>query len=367
MRLESARALKEELVNTELQGLFKASRELAASVRGAGGARAMRSLIGATDFPLAVHDYALAASPVGAVLTAQRTMAIGLSAQRKGPQDYQIALRVQRRALLSDGIVESIRKRSRKEVDVRYVGRIAKRVARKVSATLQLPTGHQRPLRLGCSVGHFQVTAGTLGAFVRSKDDEILLLSNNHVLANEDRCRKGDAVLQPGRLDGGRHKLDRVARLRWWQRLTPLVNLVDAATAELLPDVGHDGNRIPISARRVLAPFCGAPVDIGQHVFKLGRTTDLTRGRLSAFEIDNLVVAYDSGNLRFDNQIEVEAAGRDPFSDGGDSGSLVVGPDGVAVGLLFAGTESGGYRELGVTYLNPIDIVLKTAGVKLLT
>ena len=61
-----------------------------------------------------------------------------------------------------------------------------------------------RPLRIGASIGHFKITAGTLGAFVRSRDDgSVLILSNNHVLANENKAKKGDHILQPGDFDGG--------------------------------------------------------------------------------------------------------------------------------------------------------------------
>ena len=45
---------------------------------------------------------------------------------------------------------------------------------------------------------------------------------------------------------------------------------------------------------------------------KVGRTTGKTLGRVTAFELDNVVVGYDIGNLRFDNQIEIEGAGTTP-------------------------------------------------------
>jgi hypothetical protein len=38
--------------------------------------------------------------------------------------------------------------------------------------------------------------------------------------------------------------------------------------------------------------------------------------------MDNVVVEYDAGNLRFDGQVEIEGVGQKPFSDAGDSGSL---------------------------------------------
>ncbi len=62
-------------------------------------------------------------------------------------------------------------------------------------------------------------------------------------------------------------------------------------------------------------------------VGKVGRTTGTTNGRVSAFELDNVVVEYDSGVLKFDGQVEIESADSSPFSQGGDSGSLIVDAD----------------------------------------
>jgi hypothetical protein len=44
--------------------------------------------------------------------------------------------------------------------------------------------------------------------------------------------------------------------------------------------------------------------------------------------------------------------------DEGDSGSLILGEDRPAVGLLFAGTDLGGTNGQGLTYANPIATVL---------
>ena len=67
----------------------------------------------------------------------------------------------------------------------------------------------------------------------------------------------------------------------------------------------------------------------------------------------------------FANQIEIESTGTGPFSRGGDSGSLVYRVDGVALGLLFAGSESGGDNGTGLTYVNPIEAVLSAFGATL--
>ena len=99
---------------------------------------------------------------------------------------------------------------------------------------------------------------------------------------------------------------------------------------------------------------------------KVGRTTGVTHGRVTAFELDNLVVEYDIGDLRFDDQIEIEGTGEKPFSDGGDSGSLIVNSGREASALLFAGGDVGGSNGKGLTYANPLPAVLEALRLKLL-
>jgi hypothetical protein len=78
----------------------------------------------------------------------------------------------------------------------------------------------------GVSVGHFLITAGTLGVIVRDRSTgQRLILSNNHVLANSNDASPGDAILQPGPMDGGEQANDIVARL---ERFTPLRFVEDA-------------------------------------------------------------------------------------------------------------------------------------------
>jgi hypothetical protein len=258
---------------------------------------------------------------------------------------------------------------ARGEVDVRIVGRIDKRPgARRAARSLVAPRAvpwyqrNTRPLLIGASVGHVNITAGTIGAFV-TRGKATCLLSNNHVLANEDLARAGDRILQRATYDGGRQPSERVARLRFWIRLKKAgANFVDAALAEIDPDVAFDVSRlrdIMSGTDRRLAGVGPVPVDEGEAAFKVGRTTGPTDGRVTAFDLDNVIVSYDSGNLRFDNQIEIEGAGRTPFSDGGDSGSLIVNARMEAIALLFAGGDSGGSNGMGLTYANPIQRVLK--------
>ncbi|SFK45582.1 hypothetical protein [Cellulomonas sp. KH9] len=222
-------------------------------------------------------------------------------------------------------------------------------------------TGRVRPLRPGVSIAHVDVTAGTLGAFVLV-GGVVHALSNYHVLAGSPAARPGDTVLQPGPADGGRAPRDRVGTLA---RVVPLAPgrtaVVDAAVA-LLDEQDVDPT-YPVGRITRTARALG-----GETVGKVGRTTAVTTGVVTAIELDDVVVGYgeELGNLRFDDQIEIEGAGRLPFSRGGDSGSLVYRQDGVALGLLFAGSETGGDNGRGLTYVNPIDAVLEALDATLL-
>ncbi len=67
----------------------------------------------------------------------------------------------------------------------------------------------------GCVVTDFNYT-GTLGVGMRGWDSlagRSYVLSNNHVLANENRARIGDSVIQPGTLDGGHPTRDKIGEL----------------------------------------------------------------------------------------------------------------------------------------------------------
>ncbi len=334
MRLDSARELKTSLV-AEIS-----SRE--AADLSAGGV------------------WPMTARPLDAVDPVARTVAVGI-ARGAGPAGYRIAVRVQRRGLENARPVDDIRRRARGEVDFRYVGHVVKQAK---------PWGQarKRPLLIGTSIGHYRITAGTLGAFVSlRKGGEVRLLSNNHVLADEDRAKPGDAILQPGAYDGGRNPKDRVGTLDTFVKLKKRgVNLVDVALAALDANVKYDAG--VLTGVGPLSKDPGPPVEELDLVEKLGRTTGHTRGRVTAFDLDNVVVGYDVGNLRFDGQLEIEGASSDAFSQGGDSGSLIFTSLGHrAVGLLFAGGDQGGSNGKGLTFANPFAVVLQQLKADLVT
>ena len=82
----------------------------------------------------------------------------------------------------------------------------------------QAPTGRFRPAPGGVSVGHRDITAGTLGCWVH-RDGQWMMLSNNHVLADSNNADIGDPILQPGPYDGGSNPGDRIATLEDFVRI----------------------------------------------------------------------------------------------------------------------------------------------------
>lgn len=289
---------------------------------------------------------------------ARPEVALGIApGQRRG--DVRLAVRLQRRSLeRAQSFIETIRKRARDEVEVRFVGRIAKHA-------LPWYRIRQRPLLAGASAGHYSITAGTIGALAtQRKTGRTVILSNNHVLANENAAEVDDAILQPGNYDTGRRPKDVVAKLTTWVKLLPnKANLVDAAIAAVQGSIDFD----PLDYRGIgtLAGVRTDPVLPGIPVAKVGRTTGVTHGRITATEVDNVVIEYDVGELSFDDQIEIESTEAGTFSAGGDSGSLILDEANRGCALLFAGSETGGANGRGLTYACPIAAVLDKLAIAL--
>lgn len=252
----------------------------------------------------------------------------------------------------------------------------------------QSRTDRWRPAPGGVSIGHYRISAGTLGTIVRDRSTgERLILSNNHVLANSNDASPGDPILQPGGADGGEVEADTIARL---ERFCPIVfnegvgscglagafaglgnalasllgsshrvivrqfnplatNLVDAAVARPLTssDVLDEILEVGVVSGTVEA-------ELGMPVRKSGRTTGFTTGTVDVIDA-TVTVQYGLGQTAtFTNQL---VAG--PMSQGGDSGSLVVAGDSLrAVGLLFAGSSQ-------TTIFSPIQAVLDCLNVEI--
>jgi hypothetical protein len=217
------------------------------------------------------------------------------------------------------------------------------------------PRSRLRPARPGSSIGFADpnnafTMAGTFGALV-SDLSGVYVLSNNHVLADQNKLPPGSPIYQPGLLDGGKVATDEIAKLTRFIPLTsPGPNSVDCAIAQLDSLTVANGNIIRIGFPTGIR---AAAVDMIVH--KMGRTTAYRVGRITSIDTD-VKVTYDPplGQLTFTSQIVISGLNNHAFSDAGDSGSLVVErSSGLAVGLLFAGNA-----QTNITLANHIGDVL---------
>lgn len=234
------------------------------------------------------------------------------------------------------------------------------------------PTQRQRPAPVGYSVGHPDITAGTIGARVKDALGRVYILSNNHVLANSNDATIGDPEYQPGPFDGGT-SADQIATLSDFQTITfsqTATNTIDAAIA--MSTVAQLDNSTPADEGYGLPNstiygdangdglFDDRNALLGLNVQKYGRTTRLTHGQITGVNATVMIcyAVIEFTCIRFARYVDQLIIGPAGFSNGGDSGSLIVTDDGNLnpVALLFAGSSA-------VTIGNRIDLVLNRFGV----
>ena len=249
---------------------------------------------------------------------------------------------------------------------------------------LQSPTEKHRPAPGGVSIGHRDITAGTLGCLVK-KDGRFVILSNNHVLANSNAAEIGDSILQPGPHDGGRYPDDHIADL---EQFIP-INLTGApsdcpvatGTANFLNSIARlFGSSVQLQAidqqatENLVDAAIARPInpddvkneileigtiqgavegELGMAIKKSGRTTGFTTGEIQQVDV-SVNVQYGEGQIaQFTDQLMAGA-----MSQGGDSGSAVLDDSNNLVGLLFAGSDTS-------TIMNRIQNVFSELGVSL--
>jgi hypothetical protein len=314
---------------------------------------------------------------MGNLLTMQNVVGVGIGYQVKGGQqtgDYAIVVMVSQKLPLSALAPHAVLPKnvSGVKVDVIEVGELR---------ALQSRTNRWRPAPGGVSIGHYKITAGTLGAVVRDRSTgERLILSNNHVIANSNDADPGDLILQPGPIDGGSTTEDSIAHL---ERFCPIEFATEPGSCDIADTYARVGNTVanllgskhrlntlqtdpqavnlvdaavakPINDSDVLDEIIeiGTVKDteighLGMSVRKSGRTTSFTTGQISLINATVEINYGGNRTARFENQF---VSG--PMSQGGDSGSLIVTGDSLhAVGLLFAGSAQS-------TIFNPIQAVL---------
>lgn len=194
-------------------------------------------------------------------------------------------------------------------------------------------TRRWRPAPAGVSVGHPEITAGTLGSPVlRDTDDRPVVLTNAHVGAPIGAASRGDPVYQPGPADGGTDA-DTIGELREYSEITRTEpNTSDSALIAVDPDaIAEDvlgiGSLVGIDA---------SP-DRNATYTKSGRTTGVTTGGQRGRDARVQVQGYYDEPVVFEGVTVF-----DPMSASGDSGSLIgIHTEGgfQATHLLFAGSD----------------------------
>ena len=230
-------------------------------------------------------------------------------------------------------------------------------------------TARFRPSPGGVSIGHYQITAGTLGCLVK-KNNTVYILSNNHVLANSNDASQGDPILQPGNHDGGEQPRDQIARLSEFVPIrfeeigneNGLCSVAAFVTSILNALAAMTGSKTRLRQYRITSEYnkvdcaIALPNDSGDveneileigmisgitegllsmNVQKSGRTTGLTTGTI---EQTDVTVRVNFGTNRvaiFEDQLMAGA-----MSQGGDSGSVVLDMEKNLVGILFAGSNT---------------------------
>ncbi len=228
-----------------------------------------------------------------------------------------------------------------------------------------------RPAPSGISIGHVNITAGTLGGLMRDKaSGDVVIVSNNHVLADSNEAAIGDPIVQPGPTDGGTDPADRIASLT---RFVPIdfsasgQNRVDAAIATPVNPADVAWNTLDIGPETPRIRRVVGESDLGDYVQKTGRTTEHTQGFIQAL-FATVQVKYDLFQKAtfVDQMIVSQSTAEEDFSSGGDSGSLVYDAEKRLVGLLFAGSE-GSESDPATTIANPIMFVMNELNVELLS
>jgi hypothetical protein len=197
------------------------------------------------------------------------------------------------------------------------------------------------------------IFVGTLGAIVKDRATHAAMaLTNFHVACVDTGWAAGDAMCQPGRVDGGSCPADTFGTLT----RAALSDHVDGAVVSI-----NSAKATDCSIEEMGAVKGQATAVQNMAVRKRGRTTGLTYGSVSSVDA-SVSINYGNGlgTHTLKNQIRVvpDTAKSAQFSDHGDSGSVVVDGGNEVIGLLFGGSSAA-------TYANPIQSVLDELSVDL--
>jgi len=223
-----------------------------------------------------------------------------------------------------------------------------------------------REIRPGVSIGHSRFRAGTLGCVVNvagTDRDQLGVLTAAHVVALNESVKKGDRIYSPGKPEIGNAVTvrDAIGRLDNYVDLTPVIGYqvgddifqsIDIAFIKLegserrvprwneVPDPKDPATRL-IRLKQVV-PEKDMSRFINQPVFKFGRTSGFTRGKLIYHHIAQREIKLPNNQLYLYTELfgVVSADGKSRFSRPGDSGAPIYSADGRLLGFIIGADDS---------------------------
>ena len=278
---------------------------------------------------------------------------------------------------LTKGEIKSIPFKTENDVTINYAHGGAPLVRPATGSSHTKPVWHKDGVVACGSSIHpiIECGAGTFGALVKDQNGTIFGLTNNHVSGGCNYSTPDVPIVCPGPLDACETKIDPFTIGRHTKLLTitdglpenvDISNNYDAALFKIT-----ETNRVSSSqAFKFDTPSKVESPHGLMKVEKYGRTTGHTIGKVIGQYATPIDVHYSYGNFRkavyFSDAWVINGENNEPFSEPGDSGSLVVGTNSggerVAVGLVFAGNP-----QTGQTFVLPLKPMLDRLGVELLS
>ncbi len=268
----------------------------------------------------------------------------------KGRKAQELSLRVyvdkkKPKAQLSSPVPKHVTlpELGRVQTDVLEIGRLAK----------ELHTTRVRPAMPGSSLGHPDLDGyGTFGCVVRRRDDtKIYILSNAHVLADEGAAHIGDEIVQQGAGVGGVVPEDVIGTL---SDFVPFDYTDDGFPNDMDVAIARVRRKNQVVEEIRLLGFApkgvGRVIRRGMPVKKVGATTDYTVGEVLdtafRFSLEYKTPGHGSDFYNRDGHGELGRVGfKDQvlctrYSEGGDSGAVILNKYDRVIGLHFAGSPS---------------------------
>ncbi|HSO85247.1 MAG TPA: hypothetical protein VLQ91_01755 [Draconibacterium sp.] len=238
-------------------------------------------------------------------------------------------------------------------------------VVRVPKAVNRIDSSEHRPVTGGLQISNGKGHVGTLGCFAQLViDDTLVLLSNEHVLYS-DSAVAGDKIGQPN-LDNKCCCCCAYVDGEIGTILSPAINnsKVDCAIASVKSGIATDYVLNNSMAGSELHMDGIDTAVVGDLVRKVGRTSGLTNGTVSSI---NGPTSSKTGQI-FIRPVASETYtestnGKKAFSDGGDSGSIIIDEANNVIGLLWGGDpDTYTVDETYACHINDVLAALRDAG-----